>query len=751
MATEKEEVIIEVKVDQTAALNDLQKLEKAILNNKEAQKELADAYKKGKITQTEYIEENVRLQGNLKKEQDQKKVLTRAIDTESNSRNALKLKVNQLAKEYDNLNKGTEAGRKRSEELQKQLATLNAELSKGSKAAGLFREEIGHYPEQLGEAAQELEIAGVSLGGLTDKALAFINPATAVVGIVGALGAAYEHSALGAEDFEIASNNLKAALDVFANEVGNKTDGKLAQYFTIGLTDFASRAKEQFQIVFQAFTTASEKALDERRKKIKDEASQERENIEAAQHYLDYLREIEIRRLEAEEKEKELSTEAIKLQQIRNDASKTFEERLDAANEITSKFGSIAEENISLLKTQYGVLVKYGEATGAIVNGVNNDRNLKIQLLQIQGQIVAATEEEASSNRRNATQTIALQNERDKALKTEKEKLKVFEAQAKEFVVMKDAEQEARLNATPDTSDFKSDAANKELDTSTGRDKATIGNLAEREKAEKDFNAVLSEVLGERADLYRSDNQDYITVARSKDEVMDEIEKGEISLNQAYKDIMEGRTDTYTKEAQTYIITQKAKEKAAEAEFESLSGLTNKLSHLFAKGSDAEREFALASIAFDEAKAIAHLAEYSEANPLNAVTEGGAGAAEYIAGFAEIIANFGAAVELINGFAEGGYTGHGGKYEPAGLVHKGEVVWSQRDVAMAGGPQRANAMRPTYGYADGGIVTNALTRDTNSQLLYANAIKDMPIPAVSVREIILAMQRIQVKENISTL
>lgn len=37
------------------------------------------------------------------------------------------------------------------------------------------------------------------------------------------------------------------------------------------------------------------------------------------------------------------------------------------------------------------------------------------------------------------------------------------------------------------------------------------------------------------------------------------------------------------------------------------------------------------------------------------------------------------------GFAEGGYTGHGSKYEPAGVVHKGEVVFSQRDVAAFGG------------------------------------------------------------------
>jgi len=56
------------------------------------------------------------------------------------------------------------------------------------------------------------------------------------------------------------------------------------------------------------------------------------------------------------------------------------------------------------------------------------------------------------------------------------------------------------------------------------------------------------------------------------------------------------------------------------------------------------------------------------------------------------------------GFASGGYTGQGGKYQPAGIVHRGEVVWSQRDVAAVGGPKAANAMRPTAGYATGGIV-----------------------------------------------
>ncbi|MCU8008511.1 phage tail tape measure protein [Shewanella sp. SM87] len=61
-----------------------------------------------------------------------------------------------------------------------------------------------------------------------------------------------------------------------------------------------------------------------------------------------------------------------------------------------------------------------------------------------------------------------------------------------------------------------------------------------------------------------------------------------------------------------------------------------------------------------------------------------------------------------SGFSSGGFTGFGGKYEPAGIVHKGEVVWSQRDVAAAGGVATVEAMRKgNKGYANGGIVGGA--------------------------------------------
>ena len=48
---------------------------------------------------------------------------------------------------------------------------------------------------------------------------------------------------------------------------------------------------------------------------------------------------------------------------------------------------------------------------------------------------------------------------------------------------------------------------------------------------------------------------------------------------------------------------------------------------------------------------------------------------------------FQAAIQAVTpGFANGGYTGDGGKYDPAGIVHKGEGVLTQEEIAALGGP-----------------------------------------------------------------
>lgn len=66
------------------------------------------------------------------------------------------------------------------------------------------------------------------------------------------------------------------------------------------------------------------------------------------------------------------------------------------------------------------------------------------------------------------------------------------------------------------------------------------------------------------------------------------------------------------------------------------------------------------------------------------------------------------AAQTIAGFSDGGYTGNGLKHTPAGIVHKGEVVWSQDDIKRWGGVSVVENMRTSSpsGYANGGYVSD---------------------------------------------
>lgn len=69
------------------------------------------------------------------------------------------------------------------------------------------------------------------------------------------------------------------------------------------------------------------------------------------------------------------------------------------------------------------------------------------------------------------------------------------------------------------------------------------------------------------------------------------------------------------------------------------------------------------------------------------------------------------------GYANGGFTGYGGKYEPAGIVHKWEGVLTKEEMMAIGGPQGFEGLRKSIkngSYANGGIGgINNTARDTH--------------------------------------
>lgn len=85
---------------------------------------------------------------------------------------------------------------------------------------------------------------------------------------------------------------------------------------------------------------------------------------------------------------------------------------------------------------------------------------------------------------------------------------------------------------------------------------------------------------------------------------------------------------------------------------------------------------------------------------------------------------------IAGAFAEGGYTGAGGKYQPAGVVHRGEYVQPQEALREPGALQFMEAFRREgmrslarfQGYADGGLVGASPTISDSPAALMGQAV-----------------------------
>lgn len=726
-------VLLKFEVDQGNAEKQLIAVNKSLLNNKKAQQDLSAAYKKGTITQDEYVQENIRLQNTIKKEQQESAKLTKLIQTESNSRNALKIKVGDLAKEYDNLNTETTEGAKRAQELQKELTQLNNQINKGSEKAGLFKDQIGNYPKAFGDAAKEINVAGVSVGGLAEGFTSLLNPATATVAVIGALGAAYARSTIGAKDLSFASNELGEVTTILTNKfaglISSAEDGEGALTKLLNVS-----------IGYVANQTLFGNALKLFGLNLNDVAKQAKETALALEQIEDLERlllQLRAQNNDRLEENQELITEI-------NQEETTYLKKVADANKIIENLKTNETNLLGIEKAELSLLQKRLDA---------DKENEELQTAVLQKKLDIADIEKNTTKQIEKTKKMLdnINEAEAKRIEQQKEKVRIFTQEANAFVNAADKailEKFTNVDASYfGEGDVKQ--APKELNPATGRDKASELDANALAKEQKDTLKVYQEVYGEKADLYNKDTDAYISTVRSKLEVQYELQTGELKLSEAYADITNGRSDTYSQDAQNYINAQVAKQKANQDFISSLGNDFTTLAGLFKKGSDVQKAFALATIFTNEAKAISGLVAASENNPLNAVTEGGAGLAQYATGFTEIIANIGAAISILNeGFASGGYTGYGGKYEPKGVVHGNEYVIPSETVNKFGASYFDKYLP---GYADGGLVANRATESVNNSVLIANAFKNMPPIYTSVVEMTRASNRVQAKENYATL
>lgn len=629
--------ILKFQIEQGDAIAQQEKLKSLLISLKAEASDLQKAYKAGSISLQEFADGSVRVE------------------------NTQKLLVNQYS------------------QVQRSVTGLKNPIKE-------LTEQNKKLTDQFSQLGEKLEVGGTSLTGLIGKMTAFATPAGAALALVGGLVEAYKDSAVGAEDLARAQSTLTATFEVLSNEIGNESGG-----------GFAEKAASFFSniIIDLKAATNNSKALGDQEKAL------DKDRVAAADHFIEKLREIQVERVKAQTQAAIEETQARSLREIRDDSSKSLQERLEAANTIQDKFNKSLEINAEITREQILALLREGEATGIVVNGTSrlfqqthelNDANiksraLKIEILTLQKEIV---EEESAAQRQIVRANLA--------------QSKLVEEVQKEQDLRSKEQSNLKYKPAPDQTfgGPLEGVSNPDEASQLASESSTKSILDQEAEDLRDHNLVVKEIFGEKADLYIQDASQYTHNVKTKQQLDEEAAKLDRKMLNAKVAIAE----------------------AAGKFFEDAFG-------------------------DNQATQVA-----------NAIVNTYAGAAmaigTYPAPYGEILAALVIADGLVDvakiagvKYASGGYTGPGGKYQPAGIVHAGEVVWSQQDVAMAGGPSRANSMRPTSGYSDGGIVASMDTAKFDQQIMMNDIFKQIPAPVLGYKEFVEFQTRVKYKEQLT--
>jgi hypothetical protein len=583
------------------------------------------------------------------------------IDTKESVKSIASLRAEnkKLTEERNKTNIATEEGREQVLKLNKAIDSNSALIKSNSSALEKQRLNVGNYTDSITDAAKELNVAGVSVGSLSSKLASFANPATIAVGIVGALGAAYARSSIGAKDLEFAQNRLSAITsiltDKFAGLFSSVEDGQGAvskfvdfalKFSGIGLSDLL------FGTEFLKDSEAAALAGEQLNTVLEDREIILGDNAERLGENADLLFEL-------------------------TDKTKTLAERQKAADKIVENSKKSTDDLVASLEAEKQAIIDIMD-----VNEDKGDMDRKTRAIDKQ---IEMTKAAATRDQKKAAKALRA------ALATES-------AEAQQLLKL----EAAALNKS-------NIELQKRLDL--------LGKLEDQEiNIDFDFDALF----------------DTGTITKNQKNLLEESTKN-IEDNLNYQ---EERTE------ESNELKKKSNEDYAIESLQSASQLSNSLAGLSEQDSEGQRAAALTTVAINSGIGV------SEAVAAGSGVPWPGNLVAILSGISAVLVGITQARSL---FAEGGFTGEGGKNEPAGIVHKGEYVVPKHMVESSNYRPMIQSLERgrLRGYTDGGLVTNTSTAPVNQNLLMMNAIKNLPPPELSVKEVTRVANRVSVRQQIS--
>lgn len=722
--------------------------------------------------------------------------VTKANIENKGSNEQLKATLSVLTKQYNLLSKEERENINIGGKLKDQIKGVSDELKANESAIGNNTRNVGNYKDALGSAGQGLSSfggaagqAGAAAQSLGTKLLALLaNPIVAIVAGITAAFMALRKAFMASEENE---DKLAKVTQIFSTIMGKLFDiiKPLAEFifdvvikafkdlaaaaeFTIGIVEkglsvlgFEDAAKgvanytKELNTAARAATAiadARDKADDKEREAIVKNAKAEAEIAEA-------------RRVAAD---KENYTRAEREEAIKR--------AVKLEDEVAARQEQIAKLRFQALKTEAAQSSSNGEQLKTLAEAEAELFNIQRSRAEGQKTLLRELNKLQKEENSEAKERAAEQKERDKEIiEAQKEIAKAFEDRIKREIEAQNELDAIERSRIADSRERQL----AELDYQFEQKQAKIIGDGEKQK-QLEVELLAEQTRAKNELLQKFKEEDEAKAAQEREmelELQEILAQGELnSLIELEKAKADARISEIKRVAavneESSVETALKVAKVEKEKTDKIKGYEKQLTDIkkqenqarlqatlmiaeavnsLALGSTkAAKGVALAQIAISTGKSIANIVEMataagSAAGTAAGVVTAGVGAAPaftamksltYLTALAQIMGNFAQAKQIMSGFADGGYTGYGGKYEPAGMAHRGEVVFNQRDVAMLGGARAVDRMRPTAkGYADGGIVANGMTSSINSSFSeeqrVLQIVQNMPNPVVVVQDI----------------
>ena len=355
MAEEKRSAILQLDIDQKDGITELERLKNVIIGLKLEQAQLNKDFKAGTITQKEYASESVRVETQLKKNNSTYNEQQRQITGVKNVLTELTKSNKVLADEIKN------------------------------------RPSLGGFAQQAGNAAKEMNIAGVSLNSITDKMVGFLNPTTAAVGAIAGLTAAFLKNEQVQRIFRQASEESAAIIEQLTADVVNtgKAAGEASGDSTWGR--FLKALTFSNPVIIA--TIANMKVLDAITGGYISRLQGRGKEVAASK---EALRQLELSAKFSEQFAKDDERKAELQRRIRDDEQKSVSERIAASELITSVLERSRDRTITVIKAQI-------EAIKNSTIEYDNNRDAQLRVAQLEAQIADKKEEITGKLTENAT------------------------------------------------------------------------------------------------------------------------------------------------------------------------------------------------------------------------------------------------------------------------------------------------------------------------------------------------------------